>query len=235
MWFIILYNGEDEYRCGITALLELLTCLEYSMLHFDDGVWLHCCVLVAYMKCVRPGLLVLPLVPLQNSSEESREKTGWCFHFAFAHEPQLVVVFDPIRVLKVYSCALAHRCMCSEDDQRYPQRVLTSVISPVCSACTSLAHAELSELRVVLVPNRLRSDQTVMEHVGLPSHNDCSPCRCERRIFSSLSVGTGALAVDTSLSSNVPGGSRTPSSRLAASSHNGVHCDWMWLSWVAKG
>ena len=150
MWFIILYNGEDEYRCGITALLELLTCLEYSMLHFDDGVWLHCCVLVAYMKCVRPGLLVLPLVPLQNSSEESREKTGWCFHFAFAHEPQLVVVFDPIRVLKVYSCALAHRCMCSEDDQRCAQRVLTSVISPVCSACTSLAHAEFSELQSYL-------------------------------------------------------------------------------------
>ena len=138
------------------------------MLHFDDGVWLHCCVLVAYMKCVRPGLLVLPLVPLQNSSEESRKKIGCCFHFAFTHEPQLVVVFNPIRVLNVYLCALAHRCMCSEDDQRCPQRVLTSVISPVCSACTSLAHAEFSELRVVLVPNRLRSDQTVMEHVGLP-------------------------------------------------------------------
>lgn len=196
------------------------------MLHFDDGVWLHCCVLVAYMKCVRPGLLVLPLVPLQNSSEESRKKIGCCFHFAFTHEPQLVVVFNPIRVLNVYLCALAHRCMCSEDDQRCPQRVLTSVISPVCSACTSLAHAEFSELRVVLVPNRLRSDQTVMEHVGLPSHNDCSPCRCERRIFSSLSVGTGALAVDTSsLSSNAPGGSRMPSSWVVCSSHNGVHCD----------
>ena len=178
------------------------------------------------MECVCPGLLVLPFGPLRNPSEESRKKTGCCFHFAFAHVAYLAAVFDPIRVLKVYSCALAHRCMCSEDDQRYPQRVLTSVVSPVCSACTSLAHAEFSELRVVLVPNRLRSDQTVMEHVGLPSHNDCSPCRCERRIFFSLSVGTGALAVDTSsLSSNVPGGSRTPSSRLAASSHNGVHCD----------
>ena len=138
MWFIILYNGEDDYHSGITALLELLTCLEYSMLHFDDDMWLYCCVLVACMECVRPGLLVLPLVPLQNSSEESREKTGCCFHFAFVHEPQLVVVFDPIRVLKVYSCTLDHRCMCSEDDQRCPQRVLTSVISPVCSVCTSL-------------------------------------------------------------------------------------------------
>lgn len=120
------------------------------MLHFDDGVWLHCCVLVAYMKCVRPGLLVLPLVPLQNSSEESRKKIGCCFHFAFTHEPQLVVVFNPIRVLNVYSCALAHRCMCSEDDQRYPQRVLTSVISPVCSACSSLTLVEFSELQSYL-------------------------------------------------------------------------------------
>ena len=196
------------------------------MLHFDDGVWLHCCVLVGCMECVRPGLLVLPFGPLRDSSEESRKKIGCCFHFAFTHEPQLVVVFNPIRVLNVYLCSLAHRCMCSEDDQRCAQRVLTSVISPVCSACSSLTLVEFSELRVVHVPNRLRSDQTVVERVGLLSHNDCSPCRCERRIFSSLSVGTGALAVDTSsLSSNVPGGSRMSSSWVVCSSHNGVHCD----------
>lgn len=72
------------------------------MLHFDDGVWLYCCVLVAYMECVRPGLLLLPFGPLRNSSEEWREKIGCCFHFAFVHEPYLVVVFDTIRVLKVY-------------------------------------------------------------------------------------------------------------------------------------
>ena len=112
------------------------------MLHFDDGVWLHCCVLVAYMKCVRPGLLVLLLVLLQNSSEESRKKTARCFYSAFVHEPQLVAVFDPIRVLKVYSCALAHHFMCSEDDQRCLQRVLTSVISPVCNVCISLTLAD---------------------------------------------------------------------------------------------
>ena len=36
VWFIILYNGEDKYLSGITALLELLSWLEYSMLHFDN-------------------------------------------------------------------------------------------------------------------------------------------------------------------------------------------------------